>query len=150
VLKHRGGSFVLQACGFVGRVLLSCTLSEQATPQRGLRKPFSIQGHLNFLKQLDHPWVLYRPIVECRFSSLGWRVASHDHVVEVVRIFTIHTSFDPAGVSGQSLPSHKTRIGRAQRILHECVSFNLALPYQNSSGSPGGQLCRETINLKVL
>jgi len=87
---------------------------------------------------------------------IPWRrLASYDHGVEVVRVFTIHTSFDPVGVSGQGLPSHKARIGweqleGVQRISLECVPFNLALPYQNRSGSPGGQLCRETKNLMVL
>jgi hypothetical protein len=93
---------VLQARGFAGLVLLSRPLSEEATPN--FRKPSSVQGHHNFSEHLDHPWVLDRPIVECRFLSLGWRVASFDHDVEVVRIFTIHTSFDPAGFSGQGLP----------------------------------------------
>ena len=92
-----------------------------------------------FSEQLDHPWVLSRPIVECRFVSLGWRVASYDHDEKVVRIFTIHTSFDPAGVSGQGLPSHKARIGReqlkgVQQISLECVPFTLALPYHNFLG----------------
>jgi len=75
--------------------------------------------------------------------------------MEVVRIFTIQTSFDPAGISSQDLASHKARIEGGglkgvQRISLECVPFNLALPYQNRSGTPGDQLCRETINLKVL
>jgi hypothetical protein len=104
---------VLQARDFAGLVLLSCPLFEKATPN--FRKPSSVQAHLNFSEHLDHPWVLDRPSVECRFLSLGWRVDSYDHDVEVVRIFTKHTSFAPAGVSGQGLPLHKTRIGRKQR-----------------------------------
>jgi hypothetical protein len=145
---------VLQPRGFAGLVLLSRTLPEEATPD--FRKPSSVQGHLNCSRHWEHLWVLDRPIVDCRSLSLGWRVASYDHDVEVVRIFTIHTSFDPAGVSGQGLPSHKAHIAReqlkgVQRISLECFPFLLALPYQNRSGSPaGGQLCGETINLKVL
>jgi len=144
---------VLQARGFAGLILLSRPLPEEATAN--FRTPSSVQGHLNFSEHLDHPWVLDRPIVECRFLSLGLGVASYDHDVEVVRIFTIHTSFDPAGVSGQGLPSHKARIGREelkgdQSISLKCVPFNQARPYQNRSGSPGGQLCRETKNLKGL
>ena len=103
---------MLQARGFAGLVLLSRPLSGEATPN--FLKPSSVQGHHISLEHLDHRWVLDRPIVECRLLSLGWRVASYDHDVEVVRIFTIHSSFDPAGVSGQVLPSHKARIGREQ------------------------------------
>jgi len=119
------------------------------------RTPSSVHGHLNFLEHLDHPWVLDRPFVECRFLSLGWRVASYDHDVEVVRIFTIHTSFDPAWVSGQGSPLHKARIGMEQLegvniISLECVPFNQSRPYRNRSGSPSCQLCRKTKNLKVL
>jgi len=146
VLKPRGGSFLLQVRGFAGLGLLFRALSEEATSN--FRTPSSVQGHLNFPENLDHPWVLARPIVDGRFLSLRWRVASYDHDVEVVRIFTIHTSFDPAGVSGQGLPSHKTRIGReqlegVQRFSLECDPFNLALQCHNRSGSPGGQFCLE-------
>ena len=141
---------MLQARGFSGLVLsglvlLSRPLSEEATPN--IRKPSSVQGHLDFSEHLDNPWGLDRSVVECRFSSLGWRVASYDHDVEVVRIFTIHTSFDTAGVSRQGLPSQKAHIWRerfqgVQMILPECVPLNLALPCQHGSGSSVGPLCR--------
>ena len=143
---------MLQARGVAGLVLLSHPVFEEAPPN--FRKPTS--GAPQFLEHLDHSWVLDKPIVEYKFLSLGWRAASYDHDVEVVQIFTVHTSFDPAGVSGQGLPSHKAHIAReqlkgVQRISLECFPFLLALPYQNRSGSPaGGQLCGETINLKVL
>ena len=84
---------MLQARGFAGLVHLSCPLSEEAIPN--FRKPSSVQGNFNLPEHLDHPWVLDRPIVERRFLSLGWRVASYDDV-EVVRVFTMHTFFDPA------------------------------------------------------
>ena len=150
--KPRRGSFVLRARGCAGLVLLSRPLSEEATSN--FRKPSSVQGLLFFLEHLDHPWVLDRPIVECRFLSLGRRVASYDHGVKVVRVLTIHTSETRWG-GRQGLPSCKARIEREQlngvwRFSLECIPLNLALPYQTCSGSPGGQLCRETINQKVL
>ena len=60
---------MLQARGFAGLVLFSRPISEEAT--LNFRKPSCVQGHLIFSEHLDHPWVLDRPIVECRFVSLG-------------------------------------------------------------------------------